>query len=189
MSQWIPPAPVASGLADDGWFWALSSAVLLAAIALSGRYRTLTAGARAAAVRRGLVQLPRGQTLARSPRGFWSDLSWLALLAGAWVILSPWIWGYDDVDGAIAADVVTGLVVIVLALAAIVFPALWALNLLAGLWLVVAPWIVGYGDANGPVGLSDTIAGLLICTVSIACLAASQRAVRRGGTAIGRIRK
>jgi hypothetical protein len=182
-------APLAAGLADHGWYWALTAAVLLAAVALSSSYRALAAKARAASVRRGLVKLPTDHSLPRTPRGFWSDLSWLALAAGLWVVVAPWTWGYQDVDGAIATDVVSGAIVIALTVAAIVFPVLWALALLAGLWLVTAPWIVGYGDANGPTGLSDTIAGILICAVAIACLAASQRALRPGGaTAIGRIR-
>jgi hypothetical protein len=154
------------------------------------RYRALTARLRSAAVQRGLVKLPPGTSLKREPDGFWSDLSWLALLAGAWVLLSPWIWSYRDADGAIATDVVTGSAVILLTLMAIVFPALWALQLFAGLWLVIAPWLVGYGNTNGPVGLSDTIAGIVICVVAIACLAASQRALRPGQSgAIGRIRR
>jgi hypothetical protein len=153
------------------------------------RYRVLTAKLRLAAVERGLVKLPPGTSLNRETGGFWSDLSWLALLAGAWVVLSPWIWGYQDADGAVATDVITGFVVIVLTVAAIVFPAFWALHLFAGLWLVIAPWLVGYGDANGPVGLSDTIAGIVICGVAITCLAASQRALRVGQAGgIGRIR-
>jgi SPW repeat-containing protein len=179
---------VAAGLADDRWYWVLAAVLLLAAVGFSSRYRALAARARAAAIRRGLMELPPGHALDRAPRGFWSDLSWLALASGLWVVVAPWTWGYQEVNGAIAADVVTGAGVIALTLAATVLPALWSLNLLAGLWLVTAPWIVGYGDANGPVGLSDTIAGIVICAVSIACLAASLRAVRRGEErAFGRI--
>lgn len=182
--------PVAAGLADDWWYWGLVAALLLAAAAFNGRYRALAARARGAAVRRGLVELPPGQSLDRAPRGFWSDLSWVALAAGVWVVLAPWTWGYEDLDGAIATDVVTGGAVIVLSLGAIVFPALWALNLFAGAWLLLAPWIVGYGNAHGPVGLSDTIAGIVICAVAVTCLAASQRALRSGDArAIGRIRR
>jgi SPW repeat-containing protein len=181
--------PLAAGLADDWWFWALAAAVLLGAAVFSGRYRAVAARARTAALRRGLVELPRGRTLDRGPRGFWSDLSWLALAAGLWVVLGPWTWGYHDVSEAITTDVASGAAVIVLTLTATVFPALWALNLLAGLWLVTAPWLVGYGDANGPVGLSDSIAGIVVCAVAIASLAASERALRPGeGGAIGRIR-
>jgi hypothetical protein len=145
---------------------------------------------RAAAVRRGIVALPTGHALDTRSGGLGSDLSWLALMAGGWVVASPWIWGYQNADGAIATDVMTGSIVIVLTLAAIVFPALWALHLFAGTWLVIAPWLVGYGNANGPVGLSDTLVGIVICAIAIASLAASQRALRPGQAgAIGRIRR
>jgi hypothetical protein len=110
---------------------------------------------------------------------------------GAWVVIGPWTWGYDDAAGAVATDVITGTLVIAIALGAIVFPSLWALELLSGLWLVVAPWLVGYGDTNGPVGLSDTIAGILICAVAVASLSAAQRALRPspGAGGIGRLRR
>jgi SPW repeat-containing protein len=181
-------APLAAGLAGQWWFWALAATLLLAAAVSSRRYRALVAKLRSEALRRGLVQLPPGRRLDRAPAGR-SDLSWLGLLAGLWVMLAPWIWGYDDVEGAITTDLVTGAVVIALALGAIVFPALAALNALAGLWLVTAPWLVGYGDANGPVGLSDSLTGVLLCIVAVASLSASERALRPGeGRAIGRIR-
>jgi hypothetical protein len=135
------------------------------------------------------VEVPAGRTVRSRSEGFWSDVSWVALVAGVWVVVAPWTWGYDGEDGAIATDVITGGLVIALSLAAIVLPGFWALVLLAGAWLVIAPWIVGYGDANGPVGLSDTIAGIVICAVAIRSLAASQRALRPGDSrAIGRIR-
>src|SRR4029453_16905690 len=121
--------------------------------------------------------------------GFWSDLSWISLLLGAWVAASPWIWGYDDVDGAVATDVATGGAVIVLTLAGIVLPPLNALTVLAGTWLVLAPWIVGYGDENGPVGLSDVAAGVAIAALGIAALASAARRVAPGARMpIGRIR-
>jgi SPW repeat len=183
------PVPVAAGLADEWWYWAIAASLLVAAIAFSGSYRRLAARARAAAVRRGLVELPPGRTIRSVPAGFWSDLSWVALAAGVWVVLAPWTWAYEDARGAIATDVVTGVVVIALTLAATVFPALWALVLFAGMWLIIAPWIVGYGDAHGPVGLSDTAAGIVICAVAVVSLATSQRALRAGDSrAIGRIR-
>src|SRR5688500_11389786 len=180
---------MAAGLADEWWSWAIAGTLLVAAIAFSGSYRTLAARGRAAAVRRGLVEFPPGSAIRSAPSAFWSALSWVVLAAGVWVVLSPWIWGYENVDGAITTDVVTGGVVIALTLAAVVFPALWALVLFAGMWLVIAPWIVGYGDAHGPVGLSDTVAGILICAVAVASLVTSQRALRAGDSrAIGRIR-
>jgi SPW repeat-containing protein len=183
-----PPVPVAAGLAGEWWYWVVVAGALLGSVALSGRYRASAARLRAGAVRQRLVEPPPGRTIRSRPAGFWSDVSWVALAAGVWVVLAPWTWGYDPVDGAIATDVVTGGIVIVLVLMAIAFPALWALVLFAGAWLLVAPWIVGYGDAHGPVGLSDTAAGIVICVVSVMSLATSQRVLRHGDSrAIGRI--
>ena len=178
-------------LAENWWFWALAAVTIGAAACLNGRYRALTAAIRRGAVRRGIGELPRGQAL-RQPSGrFSDDVSWVALLAGAWVVLGPWTWGYDDATGAIATDVITGALVIFIALAAIVFPSLWALEMIAGLWLVVAPWLVGYGDHDGPVGLSDVGAGIVIFAVAVVQLSAAQRALRSspGAGAIGRLRR
>jgi hypothetical protein len=101
---------------------------------------------------------------------------------------SPWIGGYDDADGALAVDLATGALVVLVTLAGILFPALWTLNLLLGLWLVIAPWLVGYGDADGPVGLSDSLTGLLLCAIALAGISSAQRALRPGQSgAIGRI--
>jgi hypothetical protein len=178
-------------LAESWWFWVLVAGTIVAAALLSRRYRALAAATRRGAVRRGLVELPRGKALRQPSGGFWDDVSWLVLLSGAWVVLGPWTWGYDGAAGAIETDVVTGVLVIVVALAGTAFPALWALELLAGLWLVLAPWLVGYGDADGPVGLSDTGAGVLIFALAIAALAAAQRTLRPSpaADAIGRLRR
>jgi hypothetical protein len=179
---------LAAHWAAHWWFWIAAAAAAALALASSGPYRSIVLKVRRAAVRRGLVELPPGRALQSRDQGFWSNLSWVGFPAGAWVALSPWIWGYDGVDGAVTTDVITGAAVIAVAAAGIVFPAFWALNALAGLWLVTAPWIVGYGDTHGPVGLSDTIVGLLITTVAIATLAAAERQITQGGAGpIGRI--
>jgi hypothetical protein len=62
--------------------------------------------------------------------------------------------------------------------------------LLAGLWLVVAPWIVGYGDEGGPVGLSDTLAGVMIAALGIAALTSATRRIASGAPMpVGRVRR
>src|SRR5436309_838300 len=121
-------------LSDEWWFWALAALTGAILLALGGRYRHLAHGVRRSAVRRGLVSLPPGQELRPLAGGPLGDLSWLAYPAAAWTIAAPWIWGYDGSDDAIVTDVVTGAVVIAVALAAVVWPALWALDALAGLW-------------------------------------------------------
>jgi hypothetical protein len=177
-------------LADKWWFWAITGAVVGVAALGSKRYRAFVARTRAMALKRGLVEPGAGRRIDTRPGGFWSEMSWLSLLIGAWVVASPWIWGYDDVNGAVTTDAVTGGVVMGLTLAGIAFPPLNALNVVAGLWLVVAPWMVGYGDEGGPVGLSDTLAGVVIAALGLAALtAASKRIVTGGEMPIGRVRR
>jgi hypothetical protein len=170
----------------EWWFWAFAAGLLALSVALGRHYPRLVAAARRKAAGRGLLELPRGSAIGPG-RGI--DLSWLAFPVAIWIGASPWIWGYDDVRGAVAADVVTGGAILALGSAAVVFPALWALVPLGGLWLVTAPWLVGYGSEGGPVGLSDTIAGLLVCAASISGLTAAERRLRPSGGAgaIGRI--
>ena len=177
-------------LSDKWWFWVGVACVLALGAIESSRYREFTARVRAAALARRVVEPGSGRRIDTGPGGFWSDRSWLLLLLGAWVALSPWIWGYDGVQGAIATDVITGGIVIALTAAGIVFPSFNALTVLAGTWLVLAPWIVGYGDEGGPVGLSDTIAGVLISALAIAELSAAARRVLPGEPMpVGRVQR
>jgi hypothetical protein len=106
------------------------------------------------------------------------------------VVASPWIWGYADVDGAIACDTVTGGIVALLSTASVLFPALLALNLLAGLWLVTAPWLVGFGTEGGAVGVSDVCAGLAICALALRGLTEAGRRLNAAQSSpIGRVRR
>lgn len=176
-------------LSDDWGFWALIALTVAAAALGSSRYRAFVACIRRAALRGNLVDPGPGRRLVVEPGGFASDLSWLSLLLGAWVLVSPWIWGYDDVEGAVATDVITGAAVIALTFVGLVLPSVSALNVVAGLWLVVAPWLVGYGSKGGPVGLSDTVSGVAIAALAIAGLAAAANRIAPGTAGpIGRVR-
>jgi SPW repeat len=177
-------------LSDDWLFWALFAAIVVAAALGSGRYRALAAAARRLAVRRGLVDPGAGRHVDTGPGGFASDLSWISILLGIWVILSPWIWGYDEVEGAVATDVITGSIVVAVTLIGIVLPSVSALNVLAGTWLVLAPWLVGYGSHDGPVGLSDALAGVAIAALAVAALTSATRRIGPAtGGPIGRVRR
>ena len=177
-------------LSDDWWFWVLTAIVAAVSASGSARYRAAAAGARSLALRRGLVDPGPGRRVIIDAGGFWSELSWLSLLLGAWVVLGPWIWGYEGVDGAVASDAITGSAVVTFTLLGIVFPSMSALNVLGGLWLVVAPWLIGYGGEGGPVGLSDALAGIAIAALAIAGMAPAARRVAPGGPGpIGRVRR
>ena len=175
-------------LAEHWWFWAASGAFAAAILAMEPRWRTAVAAVRGAALGRRLVAERAGLTVDRGGEGRWSEPSLPAFLVGVWVCASPWIWGYDDVDGAIAADVVTGAAIAVVSLAGVVFPALLALNVLAGLWLMTAPWLVGFGTDSGAVGLSDTLAGIATSALALAGMTAATRRLRAAEPgSIGRV--
>jgi SPW repeat len=183
-------ATVRPVLSDNWWFWSAIAALTGIAVLGNARYRASAAHLRTIALRRRLVEPGAGRRIDTRAGDFGSDLSWLSILLGLWVAASPWIWGYDDVHGAVTTDVVTGTAAVVLTAAGIVFPSLNALTVLAGLWLVIAPWIVGYGDEGGPVGLSDTLTGVVIAALGIAALAAAAKRIVPGESMpIGRVRR
>jgi|SRR6185295_7786121 len=175
-------------LAERWWFWALVGAAAVAIAVTEPRWRRATAAFRAAALRRRLVEAGTGQGVDPGPGGRWSE-PWLPGFAvGLWICASPWIWGYDDVDGAIATDVVTGGLIAIVSAAGVLFPALLALNVLAGLWLTTAPWLVGYGTDGNAVGVSDVVAGVVSCALALRGLTAATSRLRAAQPGpIGRI--
>jgi hypothetical protein len=165
-------------IAEHWWFWILAGGAATVIVLAEPRWRGAAVALRAAALRRRLVEEGAGMTVDSSAGGRWSE-PWLpALLVGLWVCASPWIWGYEDVDGAIETDVVTGAVIATVSLAGVPFPALLSLNLLAGLWLTTAPWLVGFGTEGGAVGLSDAIAGVVTCGLALRGMTAATRRLR-----------
>ena len=177
-------------LAAEWWFWALTGFAAVAIFVTEPGWRRAAVRLRAWALRRRLLAPDPATSIDPAPAGPWSE-PWLASAAiGLWVCASPWIWGYDDVDGAITVDVVTGATIAVVSLVAIVFPAVAALNALAGLWLVTAPWVAGFGTHDGPVGLSDVIAGLAAGALALRSMTTAERRVQaaRPGP-VGRIQR
>ena len=177
-------------LYEEWWFWALVAGVILAGIAVEPAYRRTVAGLRESALRRRIVEPGPGERVETRPGRRGSEPTLALLGIATWVALSPWIWGYDDVDGAVACDVVTGGAIGVVSAAGAVFPALLALDVLAGMWLVTAPWLVGFGTEGGPVGLSDVIAGIAVCVLALQGMTEAGRRLRaaRPGP-IGRVRR
>jgi hypothetical protein len=175
-------------LAERWWFWAAVAVAAVAILLTESRWRRAAVALRGGALRRRLVEEGAGMTFDSGPGARWSEIWLPAMLVGLWVCGSPWIWGYDDIDGAIATDVVTGAVIAAVSIAGVVFPALLSLNLLAGLWLTTAPWLVGFGTEGGPVGLSDTIAGVVTCGLALRGMNAATKRLRAAQPgAVGRM--
>jgi hypothetical protein len=70
------------------------------------------------------------------------------LALGAWLFLTPWIFGFVAEPSASWNAWLSGLVIGALAIAALVAFAEWEewINLLLGAWVAAAPWIVGFAS-------------------------------------------
>lgn len=91
----------------------------------------------------------------------WQD--WGNALLGGWLILAPFV-GIGVVNDVAAwSSYVTGTVVAIIAIAAIIHPKMWEewVNLVVGFWLIIAPFLLGFTVQQGPTW-NHFIVGLLI---------------------------
>jgi hypothetical protein len=67
------------------------------------------------------------------------------LILGAILFVSPWM--FDFHAGTVSTNAtITGIAIVILAMAALVAFAVWEewLNLVVGLWALVSPWVLGF---------------------------------------------
>jgi len=77
--------------------------------------------------------------------------STIALLAGIWFFVSPWVYGAYTNPNAWNSWIV-GAVIAILAASRLANPSVaWMswLNCLLGIWAFVSPWVYGYTDNTG----------------------------------------
>ncbi|WP_020673108.1 SPW repeat domain-containing protein [Amycolatopsis nigrescens] len=120
--------------------------------------------------------------------------SGLALLAGLYLILSPWVTRSIDHFGLVASNLITGIAVALLAVAfARSFERLRSLAWVTpviGVWVIASPWLVFRGSGlaqlelagvpalSTAAWLSDVIAGVVIVVAGIALVSAARTASR-----------
>jgi hypothetical protein len=104
---------------------------------------------------------------------------WINLVLAAFLFVSPWLFDFAGLAAAAWNAWVCGVIIAVLALAAIVRFAAWEewINLALGAWLVIAPWVLGFSAAAAATW-SHVILGLVI----IAFAGWSGWSARHGGT-------
>jgi hypothetical protein len=87
---------------------------------------------------------------------------------GAWLVLSPWVLGFQAETNALWNFVIVGVLLVATALGAIFLPRVWEewTESALGLWMVVSPWIVGFSMHEAP--KADAIlSGLVILTLAL----------------------
>jgi hypothetical protein len=95
----------------------------------------------------------------------------LNVLAGIWLIISPWVLGFGDMtmQAAFWSTLLSGIAVLVLAairLATTGTQALSWLNLLAGVWLIISPFVLAFSAAQMAMG-NAIFLGILVAIFSL----------------------
>jgi hypothetical protein len=100
------------------------------------------------------------------PLKHWQDP--VNAVVGAWLVVSPWVLGFQGEAVPMANAVVIGLALVAAALGAILVPRAWEewTELALGLWLVVSPWALQFTTLN-QARLDAVIAGIVVMLLAV----------------------
>jgi hypothetical protein len=91
--------------------------------------------------------------------------SGLDVLAGIWLLISPFVLVFQHNAGAITNNVVLGIVIGVLALYRFFAPArdAWVswVNVLLGIWVLISPFVVGFNNMSTAT-TNNVIMGIIV---------------------------
>jgi SPW repeat len=98
----------------------------------------------------------------------WQDV--VNLILGAWLLVSPWVLRYADQPTPAWNAHIVGIIIIVLAAAAIWAFQKWEewINALLGLWLIVSPWLLGFSAMREPLW-NQIIVGIIVGALALWC--------------------
>jgi hypothetical protein len=104
----------------------------------------------------------------------WQD--WANLALGAWMIISPWVFGFADPNNVTALSAwVLGAAVIVFASIAAYIPQAWeeGVKVLLGLGLIASPWVLDF--AAQPTATSNAVVvGVLVAAFALWAMLSDQ---------------
>ena len=106
--------------------------------------------------------------------------SGINIVAGLWLIIAPFVLGYELIQAALWNDVIVGIIIAAFAVARVarplMNPSLSWINAVLGLWLIVAPFVLAYGgtmEVEGAVGgaqtamWNDIIVGVIVLVLGV----------------------
>ena len=98
------------------------------------------------------------------------------LVAGAWLIVAPFVLGFDGT--ARWNTLITGILIVVLAAVRLVSPPktsrLGLVHLVLGVWLIASPFLLGYGDVL-EASRNSYFTGAVVAVLALASAAAGGR--------------
>jgi len=111
----------------------------------------------------------------------------LNILCGIWLIIAPFVLGYQDLNAALWNSIICGAAVLILAAARVSSPAttvgLSWLNLLLGIWLIISPFFL-YAAAATPIW-NCVILGILVGCFALWSAVATPGIGTPAGTGMG----
>jgi SPW repeat len=111
------------------------------------------------------------------PTKYWRNLA--TILAGAWLLVSPWVMNYHDMQYAKWSAVAVGVILIGSEWVAFVRPGAWEelLDLVLGCYLLASPYALGY-SANIKVSDNTAMIGVFVLGLAIVGLIDDPKAQR-----------
>ena len=110
--------------------------------------------------------------------------SGLNVIAGLWLIISPWIL-HDQVQQAYANNVILGIIIAVLAAirAGGAHRAAWLswINLVLGLWVIISPWVLQLPASHTQAFWNNVVVGVVVALLAIWSAVATRSAMPGAG--------
>jgi hypothetical protein len=94
--------------------------------------------------------------------------SWINVILGIWLIISPWIVGYAMHGTPMWNNIVLGVLVLILGLVAsssrFAAPSWW--NVVFGIWLIISPFLLRYARLEGAM-VNDLVLGVVVGVLAL----------------------
>ena len=96
-----------------------------------------------------------------------SGIDVINLILAAFLFLAPWIFGFVPDHAAAPNAWVSGIVIGVVAIAALTRFAEWQewMNLVLGLWVLVSPWVLGFTSQSTAMS-AHVVVGLIVAALA-----------------------
>ncbi len=109
--------------------------------------------------------------------------SGINVLAGIWLIISPFVLAFWRTPAATWDNIIVGIIVLILAAIRASNPArnpaLSWVNLILGIWIFISPFVLRYASFHAALR-NDIILGIIVFICAIWSLGATPRVRRRG---------